>query len=452
MSDENEYVLHTWTKQSDWAAPTITGGQGAWFWDTRGRRYLDLSSQAECCNLGHQHPMVVRAIQEQAARLCYVSNAWGAEPRASLARRIVEIANGATTPGSSPLATKPGPDVESPNGRQPSSDRRFGRVFFTCDGAEATETAIKMARWLTGRHKIVSRYRSYHGATHASLSAGGDARGWNTPDGLTGVAHVLPPYCYRCPLALQYPSCHIRCADHVEEIIQFEGPHTVAAVIAEPAAGTNGIMPPAEYWPRLREICDRHGILLIADEVMSGFGRCGAWFAWQRLGAAPDLFIMAKGLTGAHIPLGAVCASSRIASHFDDHVLETGLTYGGHPLACAAGLAALQAYEDEGLVEQAIRKGYLMFERLREIQAGHAIIGDIRGLGLFAVLEMDESIRGRPTPPFPQPLPWLKQLASDALELGVNVAVRGNLMIVCPPLVIAQHDLDWGLSVIEGLL
>ncbi len=278
MSTEKDFVLHTWTRQSDWNGPTITGGLGAWFWDADGRRILDLSSQAECCNLGHQHPKVVAAIQEQAARLCYISNAWGAEPRAELARLIVEAAGGAP----------------------------FGKVFFTCGGAEAIEHAIKMARWATGRHKIVARYRSYHGATHAAMSAGGDARSWNTPDGLTGAVHVLPPYCFRCPFGLAYGACGIRCAGHVEDIIRYEGPHTVAAVIAEPAAGTNGIAPPPEYWPALRDICDRHGILLIADEVMSGFGRAGAWFAWQSAGAAPDLFTLAKGLTGAHVPPGAV--------------------------------------------------------------------------------------------------------------------------------------------------
>ena len=298
MSLEQDCVLHTWTRQDDWNAPTITGGRGAWFWDADGKRYLDMSSQAECCNLGHQHPAVVKAIQEQAGKLCYISNGWGAEPRAELARRIVEIANA----GSS----------------------FYGKVFFTCDGAEAVrrhQDGALVYRPAQDRGALPA----YHGATHAAMSLGADARGRNTPDGLTGVARVLPPYCYRCPFGLAYGSCGIRCADHVEDVIQFEGPDTAAAVIAEPAAGTNGIAPPPEYWQRLREICDRYGILLIADEVMSGFGRTGAWFAWQRLGeftAAPDLFVMAKGLTGAHIPLGAICVSAKVASHFDNHLLR----------------------------------------------------------------------------------------------------------------------------------
>ncbi len=451
MTNERDYVLHTWTKQSDWHSPVIVGASGAWFWDTDGKRYLDLSSQAECCNLGHQHPAIVRAIQDQAARLCYISNAWGAEPRAELARRIVVLANKESS-GSDGSEGQPGGNVREASGKTATPGRLdFGRVFFTCDGAEAVENAIKIARWYTGRHKIVSRYRSYHGATHAALSAGGDARRWNTPDGLTGVAHVLPPYCYRCPFALRYPSCDIRCAAHLEEVICLEGPQTVAAVIAEPSAGTNGIVPPAGYWPRLRDICDRYGILLIADEVMSGFGRCGAWFAWQRSGAAPDLFTMAKGLTGAHVPLGAVCVSAKLADHFDHRLLETGLTYSGHPLACAAGAAALQAYEDEGLVERAAKQEAWLFERLRAMQAGHPVIGDVRGSGLFAVLEMGNK-NGAALPPFPQPLPWLRQVANDALKSGVNVAVRGNLMLICPPLVIEQNDLEWGLAAIERLL
>jgi taurine--2-oxoglutarate transaminase len=418
---EKQYVLHTWTAQDAWNAPVVTGGQGAWFWDASGKRYLDLSSQAECCNLGHQHPAVVQAIQAQAAQLCYIANGWGAQPRAELAQRVAQAAN----------ATLPAP--------------RFGKLFFTCDGAEAIENAIKIARWVTGRHKIISRYRGYHGATHAAMSVGGDARSWNTPDGLSGVAHVLPPYCYRCPFGLARETCGVRCAQHVEEVIAYEGPHTVAAILAEPAAGTNGIVPPAEYWQRLREIADRYGILLIADEVMSGFGRTGAWFAWQRLGAAPDLFTLAKGITGAHVPLGAVCVSSDVASYFDQRLLETGLTYSGHPLACAAGVAALQAYQDEQLIERAARLGEWMFGQLRELQARHACIGDVRGAGLFAVIEMKEYA-------FPASLPWLKQLQAAALERGISLAVRGNMIVLSPPLVISQADLQQGIACIDELL
>ena len=418
---EKQYVLHTWTAQEAWNAPMVTGGQGAWFWDAAGKRYLDLSSQAECCNLGHQHPAVVKAIQEQAARLCYIANSWGAQPRAALAEQVVQAANATL------------------------AEARFGKLFFTCDGAEAIENAVKMARWVTGRHKIISRYRGYHGATHAAMSLGGDARSWNTPDGLSGVAHVLPPYCYRCPFGLARETCGLRCAQHVEEVIEYEGPHTVAAILAEPAAGTNGIVPPAEYWQRLRQIADRYGILLIADEVMSGFGRTGAWFAWQRLGATPDLFTLAKGITGAHVPLGAVCVASHVAAYFDQHVLETGLTYSGHPLACAAGVAALQAYQDEHLIERAAALGEWMFQQLDALRAAHPCIGDVRGAGLFAVIEMQEYS-------FPAPLARLKRLQAAALERGVSLAVRGNMIVLSPPLVISQEELQQGIACISELL
>jgi taurine---2-oxoglutarate transaminase len=435
---ERQYVLHTWTAQDDWNAPTITGGQGAWFWDANGRRYLDLSSQAECCNLGHQHPRLISAIQAQAEKLCYITNGWGAQPRAELAQLIVEIAN---------QKTQSAPDIDIDAGGQSDSSEsaRFGKVFFTCDGAEAVENAVKMARWVTGRHKIISRYRSYHGATHAALSVGADSRAWHTPAGLDGVVHVQPPYCYRCPFGLERDTCGLRCAQHVEDVILSEGAQNVAAVIAEPAAGTNGIAPPAEYWQQLRQICDRHGILLIADEVMSGFGRTGAWFAWQRLGAAPDLFTLAKGLTGAHIPLGAVCLSKQVAAWFDRRVLETGLTYSGHPLACAAGVAAIQALQSEDLIARAASLGDWLFNRLEDMQRRHACIGDVRGLGLFAVVEMKEY-------QFPQPLAWLKCLQRDALQQGVSVAMRGNMLFICPPLVISQVDLESGMAQIDGLL
>lgn len=418
---EKQYVLHTWTAQDAWDAPVITGGQGAWFWDSTGKRYLDLSSQAECCNLGHQHPAVVKAIQEQAERLCYIANSWGAQPRAELAEQVVQAANATL------------------------AEARFGKLFFTCDGAEAIENAVKLARWVTGRHKIIARYRSYHGATHAAMSLGGDARSWNTPEGLSGVAHVLPPYCYRCPFGLVPETCGLRCAQHVEEVIQYEGLHTVAAILAEPAAGTNGIVPPAEYWQRLRQIADRYGILLIADEVMSGFGRTGAWFAWQRLGATPDLFTLAKGITGAHVPLGAVCVASNVAAYFDQHVLETGLTYSGHPLACAAGVAALHAYRDEHLIERAASLGEWMFQQLDVLRAAHTCIGDVRGAGLFAVIEMREYS-------FPAPLAWLKRLQAAALERGVSLAVRGNMIVLSPPLVIRQEELQQGIACIDELL
>lgn len=422
--NERDVVLHTWTQQSQWNGPTITGAQGAWFWDDQGRRYLDLSAQAECTNLGHQHPRVVAAIQKQASELCFITSSWGSRPRAELAARLVEHA------------------------RMPGA-----RVFFTLGGADANENAIKMARWFTGRSKVITRYRSYHGATSQAMELSGDNRGWDYPPGPPGIVHAMPPYCYRCPFGLAYPGCGVRCAGHVADMIELEGAHTVAAVVVEPAAGTNGISAPPEYWPRLREICDRYGVMLIADEVMSGFGRTGEWFAWQHFGGAPDLMVLAKGLTGAHLPLGAVVVSEKVSRYFDDHLLETGLTYAGHPLSCAAGLGAMEAYETEGLVERAGELGAWMHGRLRELAEDHPSAGDVRGSGLFAVLETvkDRATR-EPLAPWPKRPASLGRLVAEGRKRGMSFAVRGNLVILCPPLVIEQADLAKGLDVLDELL
>lgn len=427
MHSNNEpYVLHTWQqKQTDWHAPTITGGAGAWFWDESGQRYLDLSSQAQCNHLGHQHPDLVAAIQRQAGELCFIHNAWGARPRAELAERIV---------------TK--------------SRLDGGKVFFTTSGAESTEHAIKMARWITGRRKIIGRYRSYHGATSNAITLSGDNRNWGVvaaPD----MVHALPPYCYRCPFGQSYPACRLRCAQHIAELLEWEGPETVAAVFVEPVVGTNGLfMGPGDYWRELRAICDRYGVLLVADEVMTGFGRTGEWFAWQHWPeAAPDMMLLAKGLTAAHLPLGAVVLNQRCAGFFDDHPLPTGLTYAGHPLSCAAGVAALEVYERDGLVQRSRELGGWLLERLHAIAARHPVVGDVRGLGLFAALELvaDRETR-QPLAPWPLAPAMLKKLAAEAKRRGVALGTRGNLIIISPPLLIEQRDLAWGLGVLDALL
>jgi taurine--2-oxoglutarate transaminase len=431
-ADERATVLHTWTIQSQWNAPTIVSGHGAWFVDADENRYLDLSSMAECCNLGHQHPKVVAAIKAQADQMCYVQPGWGSQPRAELAARLIE-----------------------------KSGMRGGKVFFTLAGADANENAVKFARWFTGRSKIITRFRSYHGATHMTLDLGGDNRAWHTQTGFDGIVHALPPYCYRCPFGLKYDSCNIRCAEHIADLIEYVGPENVAAVMIEPHAGTNGIVAPDEYWPKLREICNRYNVLLIADEVMSAFGRVGEWFAWQRYGIenAPDMMTLAKGITGAHVPLGAVVVSQRIADYFEDHLLESGLTYSGHPIACAAGVAAIEAYEKENLIQRARELGARMLNRLKEMQLHLPIIGDVRGQGLFAIVELVKPDVGadlvsaqEPLSKWPQTAPQLKKLVSEGRKRGISFAVRGNLIVLSPPLVIAQEDLAHGLDVMEELL
>jgi taurine--2-oxoglutarate transaminase len=426
--DERAAVMHTWTIQADWNAPTIVGGKGAIFWDEQDNAYIDMSSMSECSNLGHQHPAVVEAIRQQASQMCFVTSAWGAKPRAALAARLLELAG-----------------------------FEGGRVFFTNAGAEANENAVKFARWSTNRPvgKIITRHRSYHGATIAAMELSGDDRGWAYAPGMPNVVHALPPYCYRCPFGLQYDSCGIRCADHVADLIEWEGPQAVSAVLMEPSAGTNGIVAPSEYWPRLREICYRYNVLLIADEIMSGFGRVGHWFAWQQYGdeGRPDMMTLAKGLTGAHAPLGAVVLSRKVAEHFEEKMLYSGLTYSGHPLSCAAGLAALDAYRDESLVARSHELGQRMHSVLQFLEETHPSIGHIRGQGLFAVIEMVKNRQTRePLSRWPQTAPALRRLVDEGRKNGVSFAVRGNLIILAPPLTIEQRHLIHAIEVLDKLL
>ncbi|ODU66916.1 MAG: aminotransferase class III [Rhodanobacter sp. SCN 65-17] len=431
MSNERDSVLHSWCVPSQWQAPTVVSGRGAHLELADGRRVLDMSSLAECSNLGHQHPAVVQAIREQAEQLCFVTAAWGAEPRKALAEALLE---------------KSGFDG--------------GRVFFTLAGADANENAVKFARltrgWPLGR--IVARERSYHGASYAGMALSGDARTSDQVDAdAFGVIRVPAPYAYRCPLgSTGDESCGRLAADAVGDAIDRAGAGTVAAVLMEPNAGTNGIVAPDSYWPALRAATRERGVLLIADEVMSGFGRCGEWFAWQRHGEAgrPDLMTLAKGLTGAHLPLGAVVLSAEVYARLADHMLYTGLTYCGHPLACAAGLAAVRAYEDEQLIDRSRRLGAAMFDELRAMQARHPVIGDVRGgHGLFAIVELvaDRASRA-PLAPWPQSPATLGALLREAMDEGVSLAARGNLLILAPPLVIEETALADALALIDRLL
>lgn len=427
---ERKTVLHSWTVQANWDAPTVVGGQGARFQTSDGRSILDFSSQSECSNLGHQHPAVVAAIKAQADRLCYVANAWGAEPRARLAELLLE-----------------------------KSGFEGGRVFFTLGGADANEHAVKFARQASRRPRglVVARERSYHGASYAAMAFSGDSRTRTQVDAEQfGVAHAPPPYAYRCPFGTTNASeCAERAVASVAELLDGAGTTGAAAVLMEPDAGTNGIVAPDTYWPTLRAATRQRGVYLIADEVMSGFGRCGEWFAWQRHGEAgrPDLMTLAKGLTGAHLPLGAVVLSAEVAAKLEQEMLYTGLTYSGHPLSCAAGVAAVEAYEREGLIDRSRRLGATMLEALQAMRSRHQVIGDVRGgQGLFAVVELvrDRTTR-EPLAPWPQVPPPLAALVRAGLDAGVSFASRGNLLLLAPPLVIEERDLADALALLDRL-
>jgi len=425
--DERSSVLHSWCVPSGWQAPTVIGGHGAWLHLDDGRQVLDMSSLAECSNLGHQHPALVAAIKAQADRLCFVTNQWGAEVRAELAEALLDIAG-----------------------------FEGGRVFFTLAGADANEHAVKIARMASGRPQggIISRERSYHGASYFGMALSGDARTRPFIDAAAlGVRHVPPPYAYRCPFGTDNADdCGRAAAQAVLDAISAD----TAAVLMEPNAGSNGIVAPDNYWPALRRITREQGVALIADEVMSGFGRCGQWFAWQNYGAqnAPDIITCAKGLTGAALPLGAVIISASVYEKIKDGMLHAGLTYCGHPMSCAAGLAAVRAYRDENLIERSRRLGQGMFAELKQLQARHPVLGDVRGgQGLFAVLELVSDRLGRtPLAPWPQLHPALAALQKAALGKGISFAVRGNLMLIAPPLVIDEQELSTALSVLDGLL
>jgi taurine---2-oxoglutarate transaminase len=412
-----EYTLFSWSVQGTVDPIPAVRAEGIHFWDAHGKRYLDFSSQLINVNIGHQHPKVVRAIQEQAAKLCFVQPAMATEPRGLLGKKLAEI-----TPGN------------------------LRKAFFCLGGAEANENAIKIARWTTGRTKILARYKSYHGATHGAVALTGDYRRWAAEPTMPGVVHVFDPYCYRCTFGWTRDTCHRECVTHIEEVIRYEGPERVAAIFLEGITGTNGVLvPPDDYWPRIRSLCDKYGILLVDDEVMSGFGRTGRWFAVDHWGVVPDMMTLAKGLTSGSVPLAAVVVSEPIARYFDDHALLGGLTYGSHTLACAAGLATIQVYEEDGLVENSARLGQFLGEGLEEIKARHPSVGDVRYIGLFSVIEL---VKDQETK---EPLPSAG-LTKFLRERGLFTFLPSNLVFVTPPLCIDEAQLQEGLAILDEAL
>lgn len=413
-----QYTFFSWSVQSAVNPIPVVRAEGVYFWDADGKRYIDFSSQLMNMNIGHQHPKVVRAIQEQASQLCFVHPGLATEARGELGKKISELAPG-----------------------------NLNKTFFCLGGAEANENAIKIARLYTGRHKILSRYRSYHGATHGAMALTGDYRRLPVEPAMPGVVHFLDPYCYRCPFGWTRQTCHRECISHIEEIINYEGPDQIAAIIMEGVTGSNGlIVPPDDYWPRVREICDHYDILLISDEVMSGWGRTGRWFAVDNWGVVPDMITTAKGLTSGYVPLGAVIVSNAIAAHFEDRMLWCGLTYSGHALACAAGLATLEVYEEDDLIENAARLGKMLGNRLEEIKSKHPSVGDVRYIGLFSALEI---VKNKDTK---EPIDPLTEVSKFLRDNGLFTFVFHNMLFVVPPLCITEVQLDEGLEIIERSL
>jgi taurine--2-oxoglutarate transaminase len=422
------HTLFEWSAQSKVDPIPVARAKGVCFWTPEGKRFLDFNSQLMCVNAGHGDERVVRAVQQQVATLAYANPFMATEARARLGAKLAQI-----TPG----------DIDT--------------FFFTNGGAEANENAVKLARLFTGRHKILARYRSYHGATAGAMMLTGDPRRWPSEPGMPGVVHVLDPY---HGLARGWDSAEAWLT-MIEETIQLEGPTTVAAIIVEPVTGTNGILvPPDGIMQGIRALCDRHGILMIADEVMSGFGRTGRWFAIEHWGVVPDLLSMAKGLTSAYVPLGAVGMRRPIAEHFRDRVFWGGLTYNSHPLACAAALATIAVYEEDGLIERAASTGELMRGLLTDLEARHRCVGATRSIGLFGIVELvrDRATR-EPLAPFNGSSPEMQALARFFRDEGLYTFVRWNTFFTNPPLCITEAELregfgiiDRGLSVVDAML
>ena len=419
-----EFTFFSWSIQGKTNPIPVEKASGIYFWDTDGKRYIDFSSQLMNTNIGHQHPKVVKAIQEQASTLCFVHPGNATIPRGLLGKKLAAI-----TPGN------------------------LKKTFFTLGGAEANENAIKIARFYTGRHKILSRYRSYHGATHGSIALTGDYRRLPVEPAMPGGVHFLDPFCYRCPFGHEKDSCKRECISHVEEVILYEGPDKIAAIIMEGVVGSNGlIIPPDDYWPRIRETCDKYGILLISDEVMSGWGRTGKWFAVDNWGVVPDMITTAKGITSGYVPLGAVIVSEPIARFFDDKYLYAGLTYNGHALACAAAIATIEVYEEDHLIENAVNMGKYLGQRLEEIKTSHKSVGDVRYIGLFSALELVSNLKSKITYPPSVMGEMGKILRDQGLFTFIMANNMGSIVFIAPPLCITKKELDEGLNIIEKAL
>src|SRR6266513_1568843 len=425
---DQQYVLHSWSVQNQISPLVVTGGEGRYFWDADGNRYLDFASQLVNVSIGHQHPKVVAAIKEQADKLTTIGPPMAHEARSELARLLAEV-----TPGDLTMS------------------------FFTNGGAEANENAIKLARWYTGRDKIVARYRSYHGATAGAITLTGDPRRWPAEPGLPGVVRMLDPYTYRCPAGHPDPCPVCTGAPHLEEILMYEGPQTVAAVILETVTGTNGIIvPPDGYLQSIREVCDRHGILLIADEVMAGFGRTGKWFGVDNWDVVPDIMTVAKGINSGYVPLGAMVVREPIADWVRDKFFAGGLTYSGHPLACASAVASIEAFQEEGIVEQSAATGEVFRSELAGLAEKHPSIGDVRGLGCFWGLELVKDRETRePLVPFNgtgDAFAPVARVAKAGLERGLYLMTHWNVVMCCPPLTITRDELDEALEILDDAL
>ena len=412
-----KHNFFSWSAQGAVNPIPMERAKGVYFWDAHGKRYFDLNSQLMCVNIGHGDQRVIDAIKKQAEELVYAGPGMATKVRAQIGKELAEV-----TPG----------DLK--------------KFFFTLGGAEANESAIKMARQFTGRHKILARYRSYHGATAGAITLTGDHRRWANEPGLPGVIHIFDPYKYRSQLYQEGDSDGVfarKCLDQLEEVLMYEGPHTVAAIFLETVTGTNGIIvPPDGYLQGLREICNKHGIVLICDEVMAGLGRTGEWFAVDHWKVVPDLITMAKGLTSAYMPLGAVAISDKIADFYQDRVFYGGLTYSAHPMFLAAGVAVMQVMKQDDVVGNSKRVGRVMAGLLDDLKAEHPSVGDVRSIGLFGCIELVKNRKTKePMAPYTGSSPEMAKLSGYLKDNGVYNFVWRNMLHTNPPLTVTESEL-----------
>ncbi|HWP82595.1 MAG TPA: aminotransferase class III-fold pyridoxal phosphate-dependent enzyme [Bacteroidota bacterium] len=424
-----KYTYGTWRFQKGWKPLHIADAEGCYFIDGSGKKYLDFSSQLMCVTLGHKNKAVIQAIEEQARKLPYIGPAYATDVRAELSKELLDVL---------------------PKGLE--------KYFFTTSGTEANEAAFKIARMVTGKTKIIARYRSYHGSTMGSIAATGDPRRWAMePAGkIPGVIFAPEVNCFDCPIDHTYPDCGIACVEYIEHMIENES--DVAAVIVEPVVGTNGVLvPPKEYMPRLREICTAHNVLLIADEVMSGWGRTGKWFAVDHWGVLPDILVTAKGITTAYVPLGLCATTMKIASFFDDHFFSHGHTYEAHPLTLAPAIAAIHEMKRLNLVDRSLELGKYLGKKLDELKERHPCVGDVRGLGLFWAVElvknrkakkyfnkMSDKVNGVPT--------MVEKIAAEMMKKGVFVQAWVSHFVIAPPLIITTDEIDRGIQALDEAL
>jgi taurine--2-oxoglutarate transaminase len=424
-----DYTIFSWSKQKGIDPICVQRAEGVYLYDYNGKRYLDFSSGLMNVNIGHGDSRVTEAVVRQMQQVSYVTPSCITQVRGELGKKLAEICPG-----------------------------NLNKAFFTLCGATSIENAIKLARLYTGRHKIIARYRAFHGASYAAMTAGGDPRKLpSDSQQIPNVVHVEDAYCYRCPWSQEPTSCKLECISHVERIVDFEGPQNIAAILMEGESGTSGcIKYPKNYWKKLRELCDKHGILLIADEVMSGFGRTGKWFGFEHHGVVPDMVCMAKGITSGYLPFGCVMMTDTIASKYDNEPLMLGLTYSGHATACAAALEVIKIYESDNLIEQAAKRGVYVNEWVEQLKKKHPSIGDFRNSGLLGCLELVKNRKTKePMAPYNAPASAMKvmnEVAAKLKELGMYTFVRWNYIFIAPPLIITEEQIDEGMAILSEAL